>query len=1767
MPATTRTLGSFWRLAGGLGVIALAVLALTVGVTHWTAVKTTASTALPTAPIESSAERDNGPSPARLAPPAAALHKVDSLKRKKTAQSNLPTISPALALEVSTKEPQAEDSKPVADGQASAGEVVVARDTQCWDIEKDEGNLRRVMGWSRRTLSKAQTLTGLSPQDLCALPLAARDQLRSKVKEVQGADANGMIEYLNSRHLDETGKVPADGLFKAVQQHKALLQKQARTLKRAGISSSLWTAMGPKNTYSGRVNALHIDPRNATMMLAGAASGGLWRTTDAGTTWLPIDSFSPAFTITGLSSDPNNPDTIYASTGEGYSDAGIWQSLDNGATWQGIPSIAPGQYIPGRTAGSDWMNVGHLPAVAVSPISSQIIVVAADNGVLVTRDGGATWQQVAPRNVATTYMLSTFFVSFDPKDGRKVFVGTNRGTVVVGTGIGTGSEQWQEQAIVVQTSGSMALVTAMAWSKDGSSAWLTTSEAQGTVYRSIDGGFAFAKLSTPGYCGIQCGYNNALWVDPTNSNRIVIGGISAYRSVDGGTTWGEIGFGLNWTQLHPDVHTIFADPSYNGTTNRTVYVGNDGGVYRSTDITAPAWTYSSGVSNTPANAFTWENFGKGIDATQFYAIDSNSNAGIITGGTQDNGTFRYQSGTDWTSIDFGDGGYPGVPNSGTPLYTSQQYFVFRRTPQNAASTYTDNFICDGITDSDATYRSILNPTTETYETTLICGVAGQRNKSLFIAPIILDPNNDKRMYAGGASLWASNDVSTGIPVWRAIKGALPPDQYGNAIYVSSIAVAPGDANSVWVGYTNGAAYRTSNALATVPTWVLVRSVLPNSWGQVSSIYISPTSPQRVTISLSGYASGLTAKNVLRTVDAGTNWSDISGNLPKSVAYTVVEHPTNPNSLYVGTDTGIYATTDGITWSASNDGPALVPVFMLKWYDNSTLLAATYGRGVWRVTVGNMAPGGPTLVTGSPGNAQVTVTFAAPLSDGGSPITGYTVTSSPTGGIDINAGTIALTHTITGLGNGVAYTFTVKARNALGEGAVSAPSAIVVPAETLIPAAERTALLNLYASTNGPSWTNKANWGGPGYTECTWFGVTCDKGQTHITRIELSNNNLGGSLPALSGLTALQYFEVGNNKLTGSIPSLSGLAALYWFSVANNLLSGSIPSLSGLTALQIFAVGFNQLTGPIPALSGLTALSWFGVSSNQLTGAVPSLSGLTALYYFSVGGNQLTGVIPSLSGLTGLFQFDAGFNQLYGTIPSLAGLTALKYFSVSSNQLSGPVPSAPSSLIAGGSSLCSNRLVSSGSPTIDAAWATATGGNWLACQTVGSLITQTISFINPGVKTLGAAPFTLSATGGASGNAVTFTSLTTSVCTVSGSTVTLVAAGVCTLAANQAGNATYAAASRVLQSFSVVGVISQTISFSSPGAKTMGAAPFALSAAGGASGNPVTFTSQTTGVCTVSGNTVTLVAAGTCTVAANQAGNANYAAAPQVTQSITVSAAPPTSAAGPYDGIYQWSSGNYLSLHQDGTHMIATIYFNADGNFSFPATSGTGVLPVPQLDIFDLMNGQVNGSTVRMNGTRFHRACNVTYDFTFNPDTTITVTRVGVSNTAAADAAGISCSAIVGAEPSTLGVPKIRFNPDSTPVANVGLYDGIYQWSSGNYLSLHQDGTLMIATIYFNADGSFSFPAASGTGVLSVPQLDIFDLMNGQVIGSTVAMNGTRFHRACNATYNFTFNGDDTITVTRSGVGNTAAADAAGIACSAIVGAEPATLSVPKIRFN
>lgn len=249
--------------------------------------------------------------------------------------------------------------------------------------------------------------------------------------------------------------------------------------------------------------------------------------------------------------------------------------------------------------------------------------------------------------------------------------------------------------------------------------------------------------------------------------------------------------------------------------------------------------------------------------------------------------------------------------------------------------------------------------------------------------------------------------------------------------------------------------------------------------------------------------------------------------------------------------------------------------------------------------------------------------------------------------------------------------------------------MVTAAHAAIPDTERQALLDLYTSTNGTSWFTRTGWNGASGTECGWFGITCDGGQSHVVNIELPANNLSGSLPSLTPLTGLETFDVDTNKITGSIPPLIDLTNLGNFLAYN-----------------------NQLTGSIPTLAGSTQLSYFYVYNNKLSGTIPDLTGLPTLCHFNLSGNQLSGSIPPLTQISNLVVFNVSSNQLTGNVPALTGLSGLSFFNIGGNKLTGPVPAAPnpSNLQAGGSGLCPNSLTL----TANTDWSAATGNTpWWA----------------------------------------------------------------------------------------------------------------------------------------------------------------------------------------------------------------------------------------------------------------------------------------------------------------------------------------------------------------------------------------------------------------------------------------------------------------------
>ena len=260
------------------------------------------------------------------------------------------------------------------------------------------------------------------------------------------------------------------------------------------------------------------------------------------------------------------------------------------------------------------------------------------------------------------------------------------------------------------------------------------------------------------------------------------------------------------------------------------------------------------------------------------------------------------------------------------------------------------------------------------------------------------------------------------------------------------------------------------------------------------------------------------------------------------------------------------------------------------------------------------------------------------------------------------------------------------------------------AEATIPTGEREALLTLYQSTGGNGWVDNSGWLGSVGSECSWYGVTCDEGETAVVDIALWSNGLVGTIPSSIGdFSALRGLALAANDLTGPIPSSIGnLGSLVSLNLQENRLTGEIPSaLGSLTNLEEIHLFDNELTGPIPASLGqLGALRMLTLGNNGLSGFLPpELGSLSSMEYLDLGGLQLSGPIPTSfgqmsnldylnlesSGISGLIPPELGllfaleslhlsYNMLSGAIPpELEGLTSIEELYLTANRLTGPIP--------------------------------------------------------------------------------------------------------------------------------------------------------------------------------------------------------------------------------------------------------------------------------------------------------------------------------------------------------------------------------------------------------------------------------------------------------------------------------------------------------------
>jgi photosystem II stability/assembly factor-like uncharacterized protein len=767
-----------------------------------------------------------------------------------------------------------------------------------------DSNVAQAIGTTAEKLSLIKKLRALTNQEICGLPNGAVSKILSRLNSPKPDHPGDWASFRALQRKGDDGKVKPDGLIEGLKQRRDILDKAKKSvasatpaiatdgsivMPAAGITSAQWTALGPGN-IGGRIRAILIDRTNTNRIWLGSVSGGIWKSADAGASWSPVNDFMGNLSISSLVMDPTDANILYAGTGEGFYNAdavrgaGIFKSTDGGATWSQLSSTNPG-------SNSDWYYVNR---ISIHPTDSTIMLAATNNGVYRSTNAGLTWSKV--------FSSRTLDISFDPNNGNKALLGGASGNIAYSSNAGS---TW---TTVTVASGGGRVEVAYAKSTPDT-VYVCVNQNYGDIYKTTNGGQDWTKISNPYHLNGQGWYDNAIWVDPTDANHLIVGGLDLHRSTDGAVTWTKIS---NWANNmyygypsvpHADHHIIISDPGYNGTTNRKIYNGNDGGIFRSNDITLA--TETSG----------WTRLNNGLYITQFYgATGSAANGGRVYGGTQDNGSLRQpSSGSNWSQVYGGDGGYAAVdPLDANYLYGEYVYLQIHRATNGASASS----IYSGIADATSSATA------------------------LFIAPFILDPNNSSRMYAGGQSLWVSNNVKASTPTWSKVTAL----SYTSSL-ISAIAVAEGNDQIIWVGYKNGTLYRSLDGGV---SWDAVNIGTPSRI--VTRILIDKTTPATAYVAYGGYSN----TNLYKTTNSGSSWTSVHGNLPSVPVFGLARHPTNSAWLYAGTEVGLFTSTDGgATWGTTNDGPANVEISELFWLSTSpaVLVAATHGRGVFKASLG------------------------------------------------------------------------------------------------------------------------------------------------------------------------------------------------------------------------------------------------------------------------------------------------------------------------------------------------------------------------------------------------------------------------------------------------------------------------------------------------------------------------------------------------------------------------------------------------------------------------------------------------------------------------------------------------------------------------------------------------------------------------------------------------------------------------------------------------
>ncbi len=607
------------------------------------------------------------------------------------------------------------------------------------------------------------------------------------------------------------------------------------------ISSEYWSGEG---NASGRVAGVAPHPTDPNTAYIAAASGGVWKTTNGGTSWTPMSDGLSTLNSGAIVVHPADPNMVLLGTGEQPTESngdGIFRSLDGGVTWTRI----------GTTA-----QVGlQIAEIAVHPTNTNIIHVAGSRGYVRTTDGGATWSQRLSGTCNSvrinTSSPNTLLIG---RSGQGVYRTTDGGTVVTRLSSGVPITGISDVHVTMGDSNPLVAYAAI----------LSSAGGLRGLYKTADGGTTWVqKTATPNFCSPQCWYDIYVECDPTNPDVVYCGGVDpryatagVIKSVNGGDSWVEISAYAGGT-LHPDHHSMRFGP------DGTIWEANDGGVWKSTNAGA-----------------SWINCNSNLAISQLYNIVVHPNfPERMLGGTQDNGTpERTGASNTWPQLQAGDGGYSAYDYSGTTRrYTTYVYLtLYRWTSGSSRNISGDwgsdptNWISPVVVDPTTptilvagtnrvwrtTNASTTTPTWASVSTSAV-GAGGTIN-ALAVAK-----SNSSVIYSGSSTgdVWVTSNVTT----WTDRSAGLPAGE------ISDVIVSPTDAGTAYVSYFNTSGSRVLRTTNFGVSWTNVTGTLPAGVGVTAlEVDFGRATPSMYV----GYGAGLYCSH-----DGGATWTRNNGTFP------------------------------------------------------------------------------------------------------------------------------------------------------------------------------------------------------------------------------------------------------------------------------------------------------------------------------------------------------------------------------------------------------------------------------------------------------------------------------------------------------------------------------------------------------------------------------------------------------------------------------------------------------------------------------------------------------------------------------------------------------------------------------------------------------------------------------------------------------------------------------------------------------------------------